>query len=150
MKKLYIVAATLFVLAFIILGVATSFVLSGPEQPSSPPAAAANPGARGASAPSPHAGNAPRGAGELAAPGPFSTSISPSQTAPRAANTLPGLPGTPGITLNTGLPAAPNTPLGPSFPGPPPPPIQQGPPVPIIQPTDIGSPSSPTAGRTRP
>jgi hypothetical protein len=147
MKKLYIVAATLFVLAFIILGVATSFVLSGPQQPSSPQAAAGTPGARGASAPSPHAGNAPRGAGELDTPGPFSTSISPSQTAPHTAAALPGLPGAPGTTLNTGLPAAPNVPLGPSFPGPPPSPIQQGPSVPIIQPTDLGTPSTPTAGR---
>ena len=154
--KTYIVAASLAAFAVIILGVATSYVLSGPEAPKRPQAAAAVPGAGAGTraAPDldagvPHRGAAPGAPTSVSMPGSGSpnTRSQPAAPPPLAP---PRMPGAPETGYSTGLPAPPGTLLGPGLPTGPRPPNQQSVSVPIIQPTDLGNAPTPTAGRQQP
>jgi type IV secretory pathway VirB10-like protein len=126
--KRFVIAGLFIVLGFIILGVATANLMSGPDKPANKrpvPASAAN----GAPKPQRNTG------ADANVTQPTLPSTKPPQST--AANGAPP-------TQSPGMPP-PLTTVQPAAVHPPP---QQSPPhVPIIQPTDIGTPSSPTAGR---
>jgi hypothetical protein len=117
MKKFYIIAAALFALAVIILGVATSYVLSGPDEPKKPPQAATPPRSGGANS---NANNTPHGMRSGTA-GPTTTSIEPPKplpppaTAGRSEGSMDGSTG----SLTSGMPQLPGRPPPPAPPSPP-------------------------------
>ena len=126
--KRFVVAGLFIVLGFIILGVATANLMSGPDKPTNkhpvPGSAAGNthrPAQRSAGA-------------DANVVQPQLPSTKPTQ--PTAANGASPMP-TPGMP-------PPLTTVQPTLPHPSPQTSQH---VPIIQPTDIGTPTSPTAGR---
>ncbi|HWB50257.1 MAG TPA: hypothetical protein VG651_14195 [Stellaceae bacterium] len=124
--KRYLLAGLFMILGFIILGVATANLMSGPEKPAKPrlPAPAANdthrPGGHGVGA--------------------QTNAVQPPQ--PPAKPTQPNADAAP--TLLPGMPIPLSTSVSPPIVRPP---TEAPPHVPIIQPTDLGTPSSPTAGR---
>ncbi|HWD58778.1 MAG TPA: hypothetical protein VG308_10890 [Stellaceae bacterium] len=134
--KLYLIAAGLFALAFLALGILTASVMSGPEKPQGPQAGGRMPGA---------AASPPRGAATVSHGAPTYEPAAPS-FAPASSDSARSGAETGrsqnGLQLPGTLPAA-NAPIS----LPPSRPSQSGPNVPIIQPTDLGTSSSPTAGR---
>jgi hypothetical protein len=136
--KFYIIAGGLFALAFLVLGILTASIMSGPEPPNHPQAGAG--GAQTAS----HGGGATY---EPAAP--VLPSAMPGAAGAGAAGPGAGGPGaashmTPAAPPLPGMLPAANAPITPA---PTPTPARPNPTVPIIQPTDLGSSTSPTAGR---
>jgi hypothetical protein len=148
--KPYIIAAMLFVVGVLGLGILTANVMSPPEKkPQAHPTS--NQAARGVFAPT----------------GPAEASYSaamPKTGAARTPSTLSGLPG-PGATIPGALPGLGMLPgsAGPSgmagtigvsapsaIPLLRPPASAQPPSVPIIQPTDLGNAPTPTAGKSHP
>ena len=153
--KPYIIAAMLFVVGVLGLGILTANVMSPSEkrpQPHTPP----NQAARGVFAPT-----GPAEASYSAAMPKNSAAGTPSMT-PGAPSTLPGPPG-PGATIPGALPGLGTLPgsagpsgmagtIGVSAPSAIPmlraPASGQPPSVPIIQPTDLGNAPTPTTGRS--
>jgi hypothetical protein len=121
--KRFVFAGLFIILGFIILGVATANLMSGPDKPPNKPSASNAP------KPAPRTPSADNNVSQPTLP-----STKPAQ--PTAASGPPPMQ-TPGMPppLTTVQPSAVHPPAQPS---------QH---VPIIQPTDIGTPSSPTAGR---
>ncbi|HEU0218537.1 MAG TPA: hypothetical protein VFQ90_17915 [Stellaceae bacterium] len=134
--KRFVVAGLFIVVGFIILGVATANLMSGPDKPKEKHPV------HGSAAGDTHKA-AQHGAG---ADGnvlqPQLPSTKPTQ--PTAANGAPPQGQMPGMAPLPGMPLSLTT-VQPTLPHPPPPQTPQH--VPIIQPTDIGTPTSPTAGR---
>ncbi len=145
--KPYIIAAFLFVTGFLVLGVLTADLMA-PAKPR--PQAHAVPQQQ-------TGGLAPTGPAEpsypAATPWKHPAGTEPaapgmSSTMPGMAATMPGMPGT-GTPPGSGLTPGVAGPLGISTTVPLPKlqPIEPTNPVPIIQPTDLGSPPTPIAGR---
>lgn len=126
--KRFVVAGLFIVLGFIILGVAAANLMSGPDKPANK------------RAPAPAASSAPK----------RNTGADANVVQPQLPSTKPAQPtaangGAPGQMQGQmpGMPPSLTT-VQPTLPHPSPQTSQH---VPIIQPTDVGTPSSPTAGR---
>jgi hypothetical protein len=136
--KRFVVAGLFLVLGFIILGVATAHLMSGANKPPEK-SRMAGPPASGPSKP------ASRGSGADAnVVQPTLPSTKPTQPTAAAGGSPMQAPGMPGLSPpGPGMPSSLTT-VQPTLPHPAPQASQH---VPIIQPTDVGTPSSPTAGR---
>jgi hypothetical protein len=136
--KRFVVAGLFIVVGFIILGVATANLMSGPDKPKEKrPASAAAAG--DTHKPAQRSAGADANVAQPQLP-----STKPAQ--PTAANGGPpqGQGQVPGMAPLPGMPPSLTT-VQPTLPHPSPPQTSQH--VPIIQPTDVGTPTSPTAGR---
>jgi hypothetical protein len=127
--KRFVVAGLFIVLGFIILGVATANLMSGPDKPTDKRPVSGS-AASNTHRPAQHGAGADANVAQPQLP-----STKPAQ--PTAANSAPPQGQSPGMP-------PPLTTVQPTLPHPSPQTSQH---VPIIQPTDIGTPSSPTAGR---
>jgi hypothetical protein len=155
--KPYIIAAALFVTAFLILGVLTANVMAPPEPapqahvppPNQRPSGGGMPGTSGEATSTDPAAQTypavmPSARPAAAPPSPGAPPLVPGMPGPSNAG-MPGMPPGSGTAPGTSNPMNVSAPA--AIPMPRPSSIEPTSSVPIIQPTDVGTPTTPTAAK---